>query len=133
MRFRVPDAADLAALDSAGSESGISRPEFAESNMPSRRPQPFGTSGQDMAAWFARLWKIRPEGTTVELSLRDGETIVPDQFLGKLSQQCRQGVFATIEIDGATTLTTVAWDAVARVSLRGMKELPDELTRSPVC
>jgi hypothetical protein len=129
VRFRVPDAADLATLDSAGSESGISRPEFPESDISGKKaPAASGAAAQDMATWFARLWKIRPDGTTIELRLRDGETIVPNQFLEKLSKQSRQGVFATTEADGTTTLTTVAWDAVARVSLRGLKELPEELT-----
>jgi hypothetical protein len=80
-----------------------------------------------MAALFGRLWDIRPQGATVELRLRDGEIVLPRQFLKKLSQQSRQGVFAVEEADGSLSLVAVAWDAVARVALRGLKEVPKEL------
>ena len=86
-----------------------------------------GVTGQSMAALVARLWDMRPKDATVELRLRDGETIVLHQFLKKLSSQTHQGVFAVSEADGSVSLTAVAWDAVARATLRGLKELPKEL------
>jgi DNA-directed RNA polymerase subunit RPC12/RpoP len=84
-------------------------------------------AAQAMAALVIRLWDTRPAGTTVELRLRDGETIVPERFLKRLSQESLQGVFAVKETDGNLSLAAVAWDAVARVSVRGLSELPDSL------
>lgn len=78
------------------------------------------------ARLFARLWSERSHGATVELHLSDGETFTPDLFAEKLSQGGR-GVFAVRESDGTHTLTAVAWDAVARVVVRGVKKLPEEM------
>ncbi len=80
-----------------------------------------------MAAPFARLWHLRREGTTIELRLRDGETVIPDQFLESLSQPTH-GVFAVREADGSTSIVVVAWESVVRATLRGLSELPPELS-----
>ena len=79
-----------------------------------------------MADLFARLWDARPQGTTVEVRLCNGDSVVPHQFLKKLFRQ-EAGVFTVKEADGTLTLTAVAWDAVAQVAIRGLKELPKEL------
>ena len=79
-----------------------------------------------MAALFVRLWRLRREAMTVELRLRDGEIIIPDQFLEKLSQPSH-GVFAVKEADGSTSLVAVAWESVGRATLRGLSEVPGEL------
>jgi hypothetical protein len=84
------------------------------------------TPGQTMAALFVRLWRLRREAMTVELRLRDGEIIIPDQFLEKLSQPSH-GVFAVKEADGSTSLVAVAWESVGRATLRGLSEVPGEL------
>ena len=83
---------------------------------------------QSMAALFARLWNLRPKDTTVELRLRDGETIVPHQFLEKASRQNHNGVFVVKEADEDENLSlvVVAWNAVARATVRGLKEVPPE-------
>ena len=80
-----------------------------------------------MQALFVRLWEMRPKDAAIKLYLRDGETLVPHDFLKKLSQQTRQALFTSKESDGTITLTAVAWDAVVRVSVRGLKELPKGL------
>jgi hypothetical protein len=80
-----------------------------------------------MAALVARLWRVRPKGAAVELRLRGGETLVPSEFLEKASRDSRQGVFATTEADGTVSLVAVSWDAVERITVRGLKELPAEL------
>ncbi len=83
-------------------------------------------AGQSIAALFARLWSLRSKDATVELRLRDGETIVPHQFLEKASRQNRNGVFVVKEADENFSLVIVAWDAVARATVRGLKEVPPE-------
>ena len=85
-----------------------------------------GPAGQSIAALFARLWNLRPKDAAVELRLRDGETIVPHQFLEKASRQNRNGVFVVKEADENLSLVVVAWDAVARATVRGLKEVPQE-------
>jgi hypothetical protein len=83
--------------------------------------------GQGMATLFAQLWDLRPAGATVELRLRDGETILPDLFLKSASQQSRQAVFAVKDADGRLSIVVAAWQSVARVTVRGLTELPKEL------
>ena len=80
-----------------------------------------------MAALVARLWDMRPAGATIELRLRDSATVVPHEFLKKLSQQNHEGVFTVKEADGSLSLVAVAWDAVATATLRGLRELPKGL------
>ncbi len=225
MKFRVPDAAELNVPEAVGSDSGVSRPEFTDSDLGSKKPPAVGgrppkepqieflcpnghrlhgpaslqgkpgecpdcgsrfriptydeasseeihlgrVEGQEgptaapapaearpalppvlaaappeeaapaaavlggdvprhgLAALFAQLWDLRPAGATVELRLRDGETIVPDQFLKRLSQESGQAVFAVRDADGRLSIVLAAWDAVARVTVRGLTELPKEL------
>lgn len=84
-------------------------------------------AGQDMQALFVRLWELRPRDATIKIYLRNGESLVPHEFLKQSSEQSRQGLFTSKEPDGTITLTAVAWDAVVRVTIRGLKELPKEL------
>ena len=71
--------------------------------------------------------RIEDRPDEAELRLRDGETVVPHEFLKKLSQQNHQGVFAVKETNGRLSLVAVAWDAVATATLRGLSELPKGL------
>jgi hypothetical protein len=84
-------------------------------------------ANHDMQALFIRLWEMRPKDAAIKIYLRDGETLVPHDFLKKLSEQTRQALFTSKESDGTITLTAVAWDSVVRVSVRGLKELPKGL------
>ena len=84
-------------------------------------------AGPTMASLFVRLWHVRREAATVELRLRDGESLIPDQFLEALSSPSH-GVFAVRETDGSISLVAVAWESVVRATLRGLSELPAELT-----
>jgi len=79
-------------------------------------------SGQlhPMSELMAALWSQRTPGTTIEVRLSDGEIIVPDGYAQELSRRshCLLMVRAP---DGTHTLTAMAWDAIARVSIRGVK------------
>jgi hypothetical protein len=125
-RFRIPTYEDISAEEEAEREIGLGRVSHEEGAMPTTISSR-SVAGQAMAALFARLWDIRPKGTTVELRLRDGEAVAPHQFLKRLSQQSHQGVFAVQETDGSVSLVVVAWDAVARMTVRGLSELPKGL------
>jgi hypothetical protein len=127
-RFRIPTYGDVSAEEEAAREIVLGRiDDRAGSGLTTINPSDRGVPGQAMAALFTRLWDTRPDGATVELRLRDGEAIVPYQFLKKLSQQSRQGVFAVKEPDGSVAIVVVAWDAVARATVRGLGELPKDL------
>ena len=52
---------------------------------------------------------------------------MPDQFLARASRESRQGVFTTVEADATVSLVVVPWDAVDRMTIRGLKEVPKEL------
>jgi hypothetical protein len=150
-RFRIPSYEDIPAEEETEEEihlgrvdgregSGIRGPAATPQSRPhaSRQgraeeltaaPPPGSPSmaGEAFAALFIRLWSIRSQGATVELRLRSGETVTPDQFLAKASREGRQGVFATSEPDATVSLVVVPWDAVERVTIGGLKELPKEL------
>ena len=152
-RFRIPTYEDISAEEETeqeislgrvngreGSDAGKRDVTAAQSVPPaggSRVPLANGAmptaisrrdlAGQAMAALVAKLWDMRPTGATIELRLRDGQTVVPNEFLKKLSQQNNQGVFAVKEADGRLLLVAVAWDAVATATLRGLSELPKGL------
>jgi len=81
---------------------------------------------ESFGALFARLWKEKARGASIELFLTEGRTIHPDRFAAGLSRG-RHGLFAVKESDGSYTLTAIAWDAVARVVVRNVRQLPEEL------
>ncbi len=126
-RFRIPTYDDVApgeatehnisigGVDGQGSDA-LKRGHASESNAAS--------PGQTMASLVTKLWDIKPNGSHVELRMRDGETIVAEQFFKKLSQQNHQGVFSVKDEHGGLSLVVVAWDAVARATLRGLHEVP---------
>jgi DNA-directed RNA polymerase subunit RPC12/RpoP len=75
-----------------------------------------------MAELMLSLWSYRAPGTAVEVRLVDGEVLMPDGYAQELSRRSHC-LLAIRQPDGTHTLTAVAWDAVARVSVRGVKSL----------
>jgi hypothetical protein len=80
-----------------------------------------GTGG--MAGVFQRLWLHKRTGGIVELYLKGGEVIAPEWFSPRQSQDTF-GMFAFAERDGSLTMTAVSWDAIERIAVRGIAELP---------
>jgi hypothetical protein len=144
-RFRIPTYEEISAEEEASTEISLGRVDGKAGSDAGKQAggawqstattngglaaQQNGASrgGQAMAALVARLWDMRPAGTTVELRLRDGQSLVPHEFLKKPSQQSNQGVFSVKEADGRLSLVAVAWDAVDTATLRGLNELPKGL------
>ncbi|HUT91902.1 MAG TPA: hypothetical protein VMY37_20575 [Thermoguttaceae bacterium] len=91
----------------------------------SDRPQPAGPVVHPLANLLSRLWAERAHGAVIELHLSDGQTIAPDRYALEMSRGSI-GVFALSEPDGTYTVTAVAWDSVARVQVRRLRQLPDE-------
>lgn len=77
-----------------------------------------------LARLFTTLWQEREHGGVVELHIGDGVVIVPDWWAIELSLQ-NHGVFALQAPDGSYVVETVAWDAIKRISIRRINELPD--------
>lgn len=128
-------------LDFVGSEPSEEHPESpsAEVASPTDSGFNFGYSPEDeftagllesgpqaTANLFARLWSQRGETGIVELYLRGGEILSPHGYAPQLSQHA-YGMFAFQEQDGSHTMTAVHWEAVERIALRGMQELPEGL------
>ena len=78
------------------------------------------------AAMFRRLWQERQDGAIIELQLKDGSLMTPDRFA---ESSCDQdlGIFASRDSEGGYMLSAVAWDAVARVSVRKLQKLPRDM------
>ena len=77
---------------------------------------------------FAKLWAAKGGESRVEVHLNSGGILLLDGFVKTLSQQ-DHAVLVTKEPDESYTLTIVPWDAVARVILRGVKQVPGEIVR----
>ena len=78
---------------------------------------------QPMATLFARLWTTCPPGAWIGIHLRDGESMVVEQFVAKLSQ-ASHGVFVVKAPDTTYTLAAIVWDSIARISVQGLHEMP---------
>ncbi len=142
-RFRIPTYEEISAEEELaheinlgyvdgrdGSDAGRRAAAETQRSLPTdldavtSAPGPTVAPSQAMAALVTRLWDTRPNGSTLDLRLRDGETIVPEQFLKRQSQESQQGVFVVKEADGSLSLVAIAWDAVARATVRGLSEMP---------
>lgn len=77
-----------------------------------------------LAKLFKKLWTEREHGGVVELHLADGVKITPDWWAKKFSR-VSHAVFSLQSSDGSYTIETIAWDAVQRVTVRRITELPD--------
>lgn len=82
------------------------------------------SGSQAMANLFGRLWAQRGETGVVELYLKGGEILSPHWYAPQLSQHA-YGMFAFQEQDGSHTLTAVHWEAIERIALRGLPQLPE--------
>ena len=64
----------------------------------------------------------------MDVHLGEGGTLTPEWYAADLSKQSH-GVFAVEASDGTYTLTAVAWDSVAKISVRRVSDLPRDLFR----
>jgi hypothetical protein len=145
-RFRIPtheeivaaeqteQEINLAHVDIRGKPDAVNR-SVAETQRSLPNPQLAGeptavasqiATSEGMAAMVGRLWEMRSNGATLEIRLRNGETIVPDQFLKQLSQQNHVGAFAIKDSTGQYALVAVAWDSIVSAAILGLHELPSD-------
>ncbi len=139
-KFRVPTYEDLSEEEVPDQPIEVGRaeghddydmvlPEVDEDD--SDRPaaeaiaETLGPARHPTAELLTRMWEYKTRGATLEIRLASGETLIPDHFAAR-SAASSHALLAAVERDGTHTVYLVAWDAVQRVLLRGVKSLPDE-------
>jgi hypothetical protein len=90
-------------------------------------PEPLGENGfaaesdNPAAVLLGRLWEERQHGGLVQVHLKDGGLILPQEYAARWSQGTH-AVFASSEADDTITLTAVAWDAIQKIVVRNLKD-----------
>jgi hypothetical protein len=59
----------------------------------------------------------------LEIHLGDGITLIPDWWAERMSLE-QHVVFAQQTADGSYVMETIPWDAIKRISVRRITELP---------
>jgi hypothetical protein len=84
------------------------------------------TGGSDkMAEFLADLMADLSEGATIELLATDGRKYVPKQLARGLCDSARLAFSAKTD-DGTHSLVVLPWPSIARIEIRGLKQLPLE-------
>ena len=124
-----PDLEDLEAIEEFPEEDDPDTEEPLESILVAEAvpaiPGP-ESGGHQLAGIFSWLWDQKGDESVVELDLGAGETLAPDMFARELSQD-KYAVFAVADGSGTYTVVSVPWDSVARVSMRKVVDLSDDL------
>jgi hypothetical protein len=118
-RFRIPLREDTPAPDAPT----LPGQPAAASPAP---PAVAGPAHAASAELLERLWSASPPGRTVDIHLCDGTKLSPERFLRNASGP-GYAVFVSREPDGTMTLMAVAWEAITRVVVGGLNELPSSL------
>jgi len=144
-RFRIPVYENLAeeeqqeaAAEKEISLGGVADEGGSDATSNADRPEPTAAKQQatpkpgpnvevhPLARLFLRLWQRKPADAVAELCLRSGERLQVQRFSRALSQPTH-GVFSVKDADGTNTLAVVAWEAVERVLIRGLKQMPGDI------
>jgi len=91
---------------------------------------PMAENEHPMAALFERIWDESDREAIVELRLSTGEMITPVHYAHDFSRG-QHGIFGLIDRDGKHVLEVIPWENVARVTVRGLSELPPTLFDVP--
>lgn len=81
------------------------------------------SAGRAMGRLFGVLWHQQQPGMCIELDLGEGRVFMPSGFAPD-SAQHSHGLFMGQEANGTLTMTLIAWDAIERVAVRGLREVP---------
>lgn len=79
-----------------------------------------------LAALLGRLWAYKEQGASLEIHLGDGKILIPDRYSAPAAHP-NHALFAVREANGSHTVTAVAWDAIERVAVRQLPQLPKDL------
>lgn len=106
-------------IETAAKESSLSGKSGLKS------PSAASSAAHPFAALLRRLWTHKSQGVSVEIHLGDGKLIIPDAYASPASHP-NYALFAVQEANGSHTVTAVAWDAIQRIALRQLQELPKD-------
>ncbi len=109
-------------VDSSRSEEDL---DSAADDMP-----PHNASEHPMAALFEKIWDESEREAVVELRLTTGEMITPVHYSHDFSRG-QHGIFGSLDREGRHVLEVIPWDNIARVTVRGLSELPATLFDVP--
>jgi len=88
-------------------------------------PPPLPGQGHRLAELFSWFWSQREQRSVVELTLKDGQTFTPKWFAAELSVE-GYGVFAVQDEFGRFTITVLPWDAIQRMAVRNLEDIPPQ-------
>lgn len=108
-------------IETAAKESSAS----GKSGFKSATPPAPAANVHALAALLARLWPHKEQGAAIEVHLGDGKVIIPDRYASPPAHPAH-ALFAVREANGSHTVTAVAWDAIQRIALRQLQQLPKE-------
>ena len=92
----------------------------------SSAPHSSGHANTALTHAFRELWGQRGRGAVLRIHLRSGAVIMPDRYAAQASDdEC--AIFAVKEADGGYSISAIAWAQVERISLDGLKTLPEDL------
>ncbi len=104
---------------------GVEELQPLEEVPPPPPPMP-GPEMHPVARMFETLWNEMDEEAMFEITLEDGHRFVPVAF-SEASLHAPAALFATSAGENNHVVILVPWDKVARVTVRGVKELPKGL------
>jgi hypothetical protein len=108
-------------IETAAKESSLS----GKSGLKSAAPPAPAANVHALAALLGRLWPHKEQGAAIEIHLGDGKILIPDRYASPPAHPA-YALFAVREANGSHTVTAVAWDAIQRIALRQLPQLPKE-------
>ena len=112
-------------IDTAAKEPSAS----AKSGLKPQTPAPSASAAakdHPSAALLGRLWAHKEQGASLEIHLGDGKVLVPDRYAAPAAHP-GHALFAVREANGSHTVTAVAWEAIERIAVRQLQQLPKDL------
>lgn len=109
-------------IDAATKESSASGKSGLK---PPAAPPSVAAHAHPLAALLRQLWMHKTKGASIEIHLGDGKLLIPDAYANPASHP-NYALFAVREANGSHTVTAIAWDAIQRIALRQVQELPKD-------
>ncbi|HEV7225734.1 MAG TPA: hypothetical protein VGN42_23710 [Pirellulales bacterium] len=111
---------------SVSGKSGLKSPAPPAASVPAPSvPSAPAAGGHALAALLKGLWSCKEQGASIEVHLGDGKIIIPDRYVSP-PEHPAHALFAVREANGSHTLIAVAWDAIQRIAVRQLRQLPKE-------
>ncbi|HVW36597.1 MAG TPA: hypothetical protein VHB99_04800 [Pirellulales bacterium] len=113
-------------IDTSAKEPSASAKSGLKSAPPSSPSASAAEKTHPLAALLGRLWTYKEQGASLEIHLGDGKIVIPDRYSAP-AEHPHHALFAVREANGSHTLAAVAWDAIERIAVRQLQQLPKDL------